>query len=136
MADNFQDGGKKESGIFIPYDKLLQQQSDKLDKILDELREFDRRKLDVAVFESFRTSYEQRHETLKLKIEHVDRVQEQRAPLIQEFEDYRRDIALLKKDKAERDAVKSQMRYIYTGAGLTGALVVTNLAINVWQLMG
>lgn len=133
MAD---EGAKSEQGIFISYDKLLQQQSDKLDKILDELREFDRRKLDIVVFDSFRTSYEQRHEVLKKVVEHIDRVQEQRAPLVDDLETARKDIIELKRDKAERDAVQAKMRYLWSGAGVAGLLMLVNLAINVWQIRG
>lgn len=130
---------QREGGIFIPYDKLLQQQSDKLDKILEELREFDRRKLDVAVFDSFRNSYEQRHEALKEAVSAVSKVQEQRGPLVDEYRAWRKDtddrLEILETYKAERIAVQEQMRYFWTGGALVGLLVVINLIVNAYQII-
>lgn len=131
-----QPSDRGDGGIFIPYDRLLQQQSDKLDKILEELREFDRRKLDINVFESFRSSYEQRHDALKTMVQDVASTAKTHDSLIPEFRKSQNDIEALYKDKAERDAVKAQTRYYLAGGGLVGFLVVVNLAINFLQLAG
>lgn len=79
-------------GIFIPYEKLLEQISDKLDRVIDQLAHINKSKLDVAVFESFRTSYEQRHENLReatdgLKQELADRPQQ-----VKEFRQLQADV--------------------------------------------
>ena len=130
---------EREGGIFIPYDKLLQQQSDKLDKILEELREMDRRKLDVPVFESFRVSYEQRHESLKSDLAAVVNITEARDSLIEEYKVFKKDTAdrldVIETYKAEREAVQEQMRYFWTGGALVGLLVVVNLIVNAYQII-
>lgn len=126
---------EQQGGIFIPYDKLLQQQSDKLDKILDELREMDKRKLDLPVFESFRVSYEQRHELLKDELRSVRTSLTDRPELIEEFHVAQKDISDLKKYKAEREAVQAQSRYFWSGGALVGLLVLVNVAVNAWQLL-
>lgn len=129
---------EQSGGIFIPYDKLLQQQSDKLDKILDELREFDRRKLDIGVFDSFRNSYEQRHEVLKSSVENIDRSLIGRAEIVQDYKDFKEEASerldQMEKYRAETEAVKAQTRYYLAGGGAVGLLVIINLLINFWQL--
>ena len=132
MPEDFHSHG--DGGIFIPYDKLLQQQSEKLDKILDTLRDIEKAKLDVAVFDSFRASYEQRHETLKEKVRAFEIDLVDRPQLIKEFREAQLELEALSKYKAEREAVQSQMRYVWTGGGLVGLLVIFNLLINAWQI--
>src|SRR6266545_2309016 len=108
---------ERTGGIFIPYDKLLQQQSDKLDKILDELRELGRVKLDVTVFDSFRSAYEQKYEVLATGVRDYTVSRDRWVPVIQEH----------------ADAIKT-LNYL-AGGGLVGLLVIVNLAVNAWQLL-
>lgn len=124
---------KRNGGIFIPYDKLLQQQSDQLDKLRDEARDLDRRKLDIAVFDSFRISYEQRHEALKTLVQNDKNILQQHANLVPEFRKAQGEIEVLKKDKAEREAVESYKRWWISGAAFGGLLIVINLIINLSQ---
>ena len=125
---------KRPEGIFIPFDKLLQQQSEKLDKILETLRDIEKSKLDIVVFDGFRISYEERHERLKTRTDTLERELLGREELIKEFRESQDKIEELEKDKAERDAIKAQNRYYLAGGGLVGLLVLVNLSVNILQV--
>ena len=101
---------QRAGGIFIPYDKLLANMDQKLDEIQEELRKIEQTKVDRAVFESFKGTYESKNERLAEKI------------------------VLLENDKVSRDAVRAQTRYYLAGGSLLGVIGVFNLIINLVQV--
>lgn len=96
---------KHPAGIFIPYEKLLEQINDKLDKIADKLDQ----KVEVNTFESFRSNFESRHARLEDRVENLE-----------------------KKD-TERNAVDQYRRWIFGGGALAGALMLADIALRISQ---
>ena len=112
-------GESNPRGIFIPYEKLLEQIDHKLDRIADKLEELSKSKVDSSTFDSFKNTYEQRHERLANRITEI----ESGIPA-KSFKELQDTVVALDRDKVGRDAVKRTWGLILAGGGLA-ALAVT-----------
>lgn len=123
-------------GIFIPFDKLLEQMDKKLDSIRDELRAIHDVKLDRTVFEAFQKAYEDRHDRLVQRVATNERALENLPQVIGEFRLTQQTVAELENDKIGRDAVKAQTRYWMAGGGFVGLVVLVDLITRLVALAG
>lgn len=113
-------------GIFIPYEKLLEQIDHKLDRIADKIEDLSKSKVDSSTFDSFKNSYEQRHERLSSRVTEI----ESGIPA-KSFRELQETVVILDRDKVGRDAVKKTWGLILGG----GALAVLAVTLQLIELI-
>lgn len=128
MADQLPDIKQSNPrGIFIPYEKLLEQIDHKLDRIADKIEDLSKSKVDTSTFESFKNTYEQRHERLVGRVTEIESGIPAKA-----FKELQDTVLALDRDKVGRDAVKRTWGLIL-GGGVLAVIAVTLQAVElIW----